>query len=326
MSDYKFHPDLEPMLPLLPGVTDFSTPEKVSEIRKLHAQMIPALEDRTDVTTEDRRIPGPEGAPEVPIRIYHPGAAAPGLAGTSSSASLPGILEIHGGGFMTGSIQMMDAWCQKAAAEVGAVVVSVDYRLAPENPFPAGVEDCYTALCWLAANAGSLGIDPLRIAVSGQSAGGGLSAGTALMARDRGGPALALQLLEIPELDDRLDTPSMVAFEDTPVWNRPNAVWSWKHYLGPDHQSGDSVSPYAAPARAEDLSGLPTTYISTMQYDPLRDEGLRYGMRLMEAGVTVEMHSYAGTFHGSAMVPDAEPSARNAAEVMTILRQMLRGA
>ena len=196
MSDYKFHPDLEPMLPLLPGVTDFSTPEKVAEIRKLHAQMIPALEDRADVTTEDRQIPGPEAAPEVPIRIYHPTADAPGLA--SGSDSLPGILEIHGGGFMTGSIEMMDAWCQKAAAEVGAVVVSVDYRLAPENPFPAGVEDCYAALCWMAANTDALVVDPRRMAVSGQSAGGGLAAGTALMARDRGGPALTLQLREIP--------------------------------------------------------------------------------------------------------------------------------
>ena len=169
-------------------------------------------------------------------------------------------------------------------------------------------------------------MDATRIAISGQSAGGGLAAGTALMARDRGGPALALQLLEIPELDDRLDTPSMLAFEDTPLWNRPNAVWSWKHYLGPDHAPGALVSPYAAPARAEDLRGLPTTYISTMQYDPLRDEGLRYGMRLMEAGVTVEMHSYAGTFHGSAMVTEAEPSVRNLAEVVTILQQVLRGA
>ena len=326
MSDYKFHPDLHAMLPLLPILTDFSTTEKVRKIRKLNAEMMPVVEDRTDVTTEDRMIPGPKGAPEVRVRIYRPGAEAPGLSAGNGDNPLPGILEIHGGGFMLGSIEMTDRWCQFITATVGVVVVSVEYRLAPEHPFPAGIEDCYAALCWMATNADSLGVDATRIAISGQSAGGGLAAGTALMARDRGGPALALQLLEIPELDDRLDTPSMLAFEDTPLWNRPNAVWSWKHYLGPDHAPGALVSPYAAPARAEDLRGLPTTYISTMQYDPLRDEGLRYGMRLMEAGVTVEMHSYAGTFHGSAMVTEAEPSVRNLAEVVTILGQVLGGA
>ena len=326
MSDYKFHPDLHAMLPMLPVLTDFSTAEKIRKIRKLNAEMLPVVKDRTDVTTEDRMIPGPAGAPDVLVRIYRPAANAPGRSADDGDGPLPGILEVHGGGFMLGSIEMTDRWCQLIAAKVGVVVVSVEYRLAPEHPFPAGVEDCYAALCWLASNADSLGVDTARIAISGQSAGGGLSAGTTLMARDRGGPALALQLLEVPELDDRLDTPSMLAFADTPLWNRPNAVWSWKHYLGPDHAPGDPVSPYAAPARAEDLRGLPATYISTMQYDPLRDEGLRYGMRLMEAGVTVEMHSYAGTFHGSAMVTEAEPSRRNLAEVVTILRQVLRGA
>ena len=197
------------------------------------------------------------------------------------------------------------------------MVVSVEYRLAPEHPFPAGLEDCYAALVWTATEAKKLGIDPERIAIAGQSAGGGLAAATALLARDRGGPKLCFQLLEIPELDDRLDTPSMLAFTDTPLWNRPNAVWSWRHYLGPDHRG--EVSPYAAPARAENLAGLPPAYISTMEFDPLRDEGILYALRLLQAGVSVELHSYPGTFHGSALLPTAEVSRRNMEEVFGVL-------
>lgn len=316
MSDHDYHPELRAMIPLLPTVTDFSTVEKVQEVRELHDSMIPQVPDRDDVETEDRQVPGPDGEAEVRVRIYRPSSAV--------SDVLPGVFEIHGGGFMTGSIEMMDAWCQRIAAELPAVVVSVDYRLAPEHPFPAGIEDCYAALSWMAAHAADLGVDAARIAIAGQSAGGGLAAGLALLARDRGGPQIAYQLLEIPELDDRLDTPSMLAFQDTPLWNRPNAVWSWRHYLGA--QAAGDPSPYAAPARAEDLAGLPPAYVSTMQFDPLRDEGLRYAMRMLEAGVAVELHSYAGTFHGSMLVPDAEPSRRNSEEVLVLLQRALSAA
>jgi acetyl esterase/lipase len=199
--------------------------------------------------------------------------------------------------------------------------VSVEYRLAPEHPFPAGIEDCYAALCWTAQHAAELAADPARLAIAGQSAGGGLAAGTALLARDRGFPALCFQLLEIPELDDRLDTPSMLAFDDTPLWNRPNAVQSWRHYLGPTHTG--EPSPYAAPARAKDLAGLPPAYVSTMEFDPLRDEGILYALRLMQAGVSVELHSYPGTFHGSGLLPSAEVSKRGAREVLDALRRAL---
>ena len=141
------------------------------------------------------------------------------------------------------------------------------------------------------------------------------------MARDRGGPSLCFQLLEIPELDDRLDTPSMQGFTDTPLWNHPNAVWSWRHYLGPDHQG--EVSPYAAPSRATDLSGLPPAYVSTMEFDPLRDEGILYALGMMQAGVAVELHSYPGTFHGSALIATAEVTRRNAQEIMEVLKRRL---
>ncbi len=317
VSERRYDPAFRELIPTLPTVADFSTPEKVRAARAEHEKMFAAFasaERRTDVATEDRRVPGPAGAPDVPVRIYRSARA--------SRDPRPAVFEIHGGGFLTGNIEMMDAWCERVAAEVDAVVVSVEYRLAPEHPFPAGVEDCYAALAWTGANAVALGVDASRIAVAGQSAGGGLAAATALLARDRGGPALCFQLLEIPELDDRLDTPSMRAFDDTPLWNRPNAVWSWRHYLGPAW--GGDVSPYAAPARAEDLSGLPPAYVSTMEFDPLRDEGILYALRLLQAGVSVELHSYAGTFHGSGLLPSAEPSRRNAAEVLGALARGLR--
>jgi acetyl esterase/lipase len=313
MSERAYEKDLLPLLPLLPGVQDLSSVEAIREARSQQAPFVEPPPDREEIEKSDRKVPGPKGAPDVGIRVYRPKA--------TSSAPRPGLLEIHGGGFLFGDIEMMDSWCQMIAAEVDAVIVSVDYRLAPEHPFPAGVEDCYAALSWMAANADELGVDAERIAIGGQSAGGGLAAATALLARDRGGPAPCFQLLEIPELDDRLETPSMQAFTDTPLWNRPNAIWSWRHYLGPDH-SGD-VSPYAAPARAEDLSGLPPAYVSTMEFDPLRDEGLIYAMRMLQAGVPVELHSYAGTFHGSSLIPVAESSKRSLREVVEVLTRSL---
>ncbi len=313
MSKYDFDPDFDEYIPALPTVQDFSSLEKIQALRELRSEEMEIPPDREDVQMTDRRVPGYQGGPEVSIRIYSPKAAA--------ARPRSGILEIHGGGFMLGSLEMMDPWCQMIAAEVDAIVVSVDYRLAPEHPFPAGVHDCYAALLWTAEHADDLGIDTQRIAIAGQSAGGGLAAGTALLARDQGEPALCFQLLEIPELDDRLETPSMLAFQDTPYWNRPNAVWSWHHYLGPDHEGDPSI--YAAPARAKDLSNLPPAYVSTMEFDPLRDEGLRYAMAMLEAGVSVELHNYAGAFHGSAFVATAEPSRRNTQEIVSILNRRL---
>lgn len=313
MTDRNYDPEFAEILPMLPTVADFSTAEKVAEMRAGRADLFAPPPDRDDVTKEDREVPGRGDDPAVPIRIYRPTDAPAG--------PLPCLFEIHGGGFITGSIDMMDGWCQAVAADAKALVVSVEYRLAPEHPFPAGIEDCYAALCWTAENADGLGIDAARLAIAGQSAGGGLAAGTALMARDRGGPALCFQLLEIPELDDRLETPSMRAYTDTPLWNRPNAVWSWKHYLGTDHTG--EVSEYAAPARARDLSNLPPTYVSTMEFDPLRDEGILYALALMQAGVPVELHAYPGTFHGSALLGTAEVSRRGSREVMDSIRRAL---
>jgi acetyl esterase/lipase len=231
------------------------------------------------------------------------------------------VLYIHGGGFCVGSIASEHLGAMAAAAAADAVVVSVEYRLAPEHPFPAGLEDCYAALTWLASRADTLGVDPQHIGVMGSSAGGGLAAGLALLARDRGGPGLCFQMLCIPELDDRLDTPSMHAFTDTPMWNRPSAEVSWRYYLG---DAATEVSPYAAPARAEDLSGLPSAYVSTMEFDPLRDEGILYALRLLEHGVSAELHQFPGTFHGSHAIAQAEVSQRLVVEMLGSLRRGLR--
>ena len=223
---------------------------------------------------------------------------------------------------MMGDIEMMDVVCQMYCSELDAVIVSVGYRLAPEHPYPAGLHDCYAALVWLHDQAADLGVDPSRIGVGGGSAGGGLSAAVALLARDLGGPALCFQFLQIPELDDRLETPSMQQFTDTPLWNRPNAVWSWKHYLGDLHGTDDI--PYtAAPSRCTDLSGLPPAYVTTAEFDPLRDEGILYALGLLQAGVPVELHSYPGTFHGSGLIPTAAVSQRDGAESLEALRRGL---
>jgi acetyl esterase len=309
---YRIDPELAEVTARLP-VRDWSDPPVA---RTAMDDLIASLNDSVDttgMTIADRMVPGPPGAPDVCVRIYRP---------ADRSGPVPGLLDIHGGGFAMGTIDMEHAGAARLVRELGIVVAVVEYRLAPENPFPAGLEDCYAALTWVADSAAELGIDLDRLGVFGQSAGGGLSAALALLARDRRGPGLCFQFLGIPELDDRLDTGSMQQFVDTPVWNRPNAVLSWKYYLG-DNWNGE-VSPYAAPARATDLSGLPAAYISTMEFDPLRDEGIQYAVRLLEAGVTVELHQFPGTFHGSGMATTAAVSRRAAAEMLEVLRRGLR--
>jgi acetyl esterase/lipase len=199
----------------------------------------------------------------------------------------------HGGGWIAGDLDSEHVRCVRFAAQSGCVVVSVAYRLAPEHRFPAPVDDCYAALSWTAGNADDLDLDARRIGVGGVSAGGNLAAAVTLMARDRGGPSTAFQLLAFPVLDDRMRTPSMT-FVGTPLVDGQAIARTWSFYLGDDRSD---VSPYAAPARAEDLRGLPPTFLATAEFDPLRDEGIEYGLRLLAADVTVELHNFAGTFH-----------------------------
>lgn len=311
MTAYAFDPEIAAVVPLLPDLPGADP----SAIRAALSEMIAALgpPDTTGVQIEDRRIPGRDGDPAVPIRVYRPvqrGAPA-------------AVYNVHGGGFIAGDLETEHASNVKFARELGVVVVSVDYRLAPETPFPGGLEDVYAGLVWTAAHADELGIDPRRIAIQGTSAGGGLCAALALLARDRGGPHIAFQFLSVPELDDRLITPSMTAFTDTPLWSRPRAVLSWDCYLGPGRAGADDVSVYAAPARATDLAGLPPAYVSVMHFDPLRDEGVAYALAMLAAGVSVELHLFPGTFHGSMLIQDAAISQREQAETIAVLRQAL---
>ncbi len=299
---YAFDPEFHDMLPFFPQ-SDFSDPiSQREQMVEMMGQLLGEV-NTAGVLIEDKTISSQvnqhaSDAPDVLLRIYRPG---------NQSDVTAGLVYIHGGGFAVGSIETEHSGAVSMCRDLGIVVVSVEYRLAPEHPYPAGLEDCYTALSWLHQQANDLNVDASRIGVFGGSAGGGLSAGLALLARDRNGPALCFQCLGIPELDDRLETPSMKAFTDTPLWNRPSAINSWKFYLGDQYTpGGDDVPYYAAPARAKDLSGLPPAYVTTMEFDPLRDEGIEYALRLLQAGVNVELHSYPGTFHGSSM---ANPSA-----------------
>ncbi len=295
------------LLPGLDGFLEASGPRglagisDVAERRVKFAEMMAAgappdgAED-DGVVSEDRLVPG---EPEVPVRVYRPAGA---------SGSLPALLYIHGGGFVIGSIETEDPIARMLASEVGCVVVSVEYRLAPEHPYPAQVDDCYAALRWVADQAGELGIDPSRLGVYGGSCGGGLAAATALMARDRGGPALALQMLLYPMLDDRCETPSCAEIHDLGLWDTWANREGWEAMLG-DETGGAGVSQYAAPARAIDLAGLAPAYIDVGELDCLRDEDIDYANRLIEAGVPTELHLYPGAYHAWELFgPDAKVS------------------
>jgi acetyl esterase/lipase len=308
---YAIDPELLPWLDLLPSFA-FEDFEGLQQARAQLRERMPQMPVYT---------PGQEldiqnvTAGDVPVRVYSP---------VNRDGALPGLLYIHGGGFILGDLDISDSACKQYADKLGVIVVSVDYRLAPEHPFPVPLEDCYTALTWLANKASELGVDSARIGVAGESAGGGLAAGVALLARDRGGPALCFQYLGVPELDDRLTTPSMTEYVDTPLWNRPNAIYSWAAYLGDVTPGGDDVSIYAAPARATDLAGLPPAVVTACQFDPLRDEDIIYAQRLMQAGVITELRHYPGTFHGSGMVTEAAVTKRMQADALEDLRRGLR--
>ena len=294
-------PELEAFLSLFPrpSLTDpLAARESFADL----ASAAPAA-DVSGMEIEDRTVPA---EPPVPVRIYRPQQAH------------GAIIWMHGGGFVMGNLDTEHPWASRIAAGSDATVISVGYRLAPEDPFPAAPDDAYAVLTWAAENAAELGVDPTRIAVGGHSAGGGLAAAVALRARDEGGPAIRFQLLNQPGLDDRQLTWSSRNSTDTPWMDSAKVSQLWRYYLG-----STPATPYAAPARAADLSGLPPAYIAAAELCPNRDEDIDYALRLLQAGVSVELHQWAGTFHGSQAILSAEVSQRQIAELCAALRRGL---
>jgi acetyl esterase/lipase len=249
----------------------------------------PGLSD--NVVRTEHLVPGD---PSVRVRVHRP---------VGVEGRLPSVITIHGGGYVIGSYDMDDPLLDRWCPSLGVVGVSVEYRLAPETSYPGPIDDCYAALCWTHDHADELGVDPGRIGVYGLSAGGGLAAALALLARDRGEVTLAFSLLDCPMLDDRAATPSIRA-AGLYVWGAGSNEFGWRSYLGQLYGS-DEVPPYAAAARATDLVGLPPTCVIVGSIDGFRDEDIDYAQRLNQAGVPCELHVIAGLPHGYLLAPDA---------------------
>ena len=254
---------------------------------------------------EDRTVPGPAG--EIPIRVYAPEGTGP----------FPVLVYYHGGGWVLGSIPSHDSVCCQIANAAGCLVVSVEYRLAPEHKYPAAVDDAYAATGWVVDSAGEIGADPRRVAVGGDSAGGNLAAAVCLMARDRAAFQPVLQVLIYPITDYNLNTPSYLENAEGYLLTRETMKWFWQCYL---EREEDGSQPFASPLRAEDLSGLPAALVITAEYDPLRDEGEAYAARLRDAGVPVTLTRYDGMIHAfirrTALFDQAKVAMREVSEAL----------
>jgi triacylglycerol lipase len=249
-----------------------------------------------DVDRTEHRVPGTDGGPDVRVLHYEPRGRA---------AASPALLWMHGGGYVIGNADQDDVLCRRIATETCAVVTSVDYRLAPETPAPGPVDDCYAALAWVHGNAASLGVDRCRIAVGGMSAGGGLAACLAILARDRGKIPIGFQLLIYPMLDDRTATTEPAhPYAGEFIWTPADNRFGWSSYLGGE-PGKPGVSAYAAAARVESTAGLPAAFIGVGSLDLFAEEDTAYAVRLMREGVPTELHVYPGGYHGFNMVPDA---------------------
>jgi acetyl esterase len=258
-------------------------------------------------SVEDMTVAGPAGA--VPVRLYTPDGKKP----------FPVIVYFHGGGWVIGDLDTAaDAWARSLAAETGAVVVSVDYRLAPEHPYPAGLDDCYAVTEWVAEHGEEIGVDGGQLAVAGDSAGANLAAVVALRARDRGGPRISFQLLGCPVTDHDFETGSYRDCGEGFFVERTTMEWFWDHYVS--NVSGRD-DPEVSPLRVDSLAGLPSALVITAEYDPLRDEGDAYAARLREAGVTVAHHRYDGMIHCFYVMPFTRSK-----DALAAAAQVVRGA
>jgi acetyl esterase/lipase len=292
-------PGLDALLQAFPG--GLSAIADVGERREALRRFLEAakagLPANDRVVAEDIAAPRAGAAGDVPLRIFRPAA---------SVEALPCIFYIHGGGMLLGSIDDDALLCAMLSEALQVTVVALAYRLAPENPYPAALEDCVHSLRWLMDSARQLRICPDAVAIYGGSAGGNLAIATALFLRDHGGPALRLVAAPYPMLDDRNTTPSSREITDPGVWNRDANREAWDYYL-----AGRAPDAYAAPARAQDLQGLPPLFMDVGEVDLFRDETIEFAARLLRAGVPTELHVYPGAYHGSEIfAPDAPLSAR----------------
>jgi acetyl esterase/lipase len=260
-------------------------------------------------------VPGPPGEPDVRLLTCRP---------TNIHEAVPAVYHVHGGGMMAGSNRLGIGEILDWAGDLGMAVVSVEYRLAPQTRHPGPVMDCYAGLLWTSEHSREMGIDPSRLILAGSSAGGGLAAAAALLARDRGGPLLAGQMLMMPMLDDRNDTVSAVQMARLGLWDRASNEAGWTALLG-TARGGPTVSPYAAPARAVDLSGLPPAFIDVGSAETFRDEAVLYASRIWQSGGQAELHVWPGAFHGfTALVPGAGLSREARMARARWLRRLLR--
>jgi acetyl esterase/lipase len=310
----RLDPELAPAFMAQPrpdGALDLAAMRR--RLRQAIALLGAQLPPGDDVRVHDIAAPADGLRPAVPMRVFE----------SRRRESDAVLLWIHGGGFFAGHHEDDGLFAIPMVRETGCTIVSAGYRRPPEHPYPAAVDDCMAALRWLAGPARPLGFAPGKLAIGGISAGGCLAAVTALRARDENGPALCFQLLLVPCVDSRSDTPSMHEIEDSRSWRRSANLAAWQMYAGPGCLG--ELPPYAAPGRAKDLSGLPPAYIEVAEVDPLRDEAIDYAARLMRAGVRTELHVYPGAYHASTYYqPQAEVSRRAAQDTAQALRRALR--
>lgn len=300
--DALLDPEIAEALRSMPRMGAFSF-DQLPAMREQRAAQAPAVVLSDRVERRDCVVPGPPGAPDIKLRIHRPAGA---------DALRPCVYWMHGGGYVFGTYEMEDLRFDKWCPPVDCVGVSVEYRLAPETPYPGPLEDCYAGLAWVHRNAAALGVDPMRIGIGGASAGGGLAAGLALLARDRAEVPLAFQLLIYPMIDDRMTTTS--SGWDVPIWPPGANKSGWAAYLG--ELAGGDVPIYAAAARAADLAGLPPALIVVGALDGFLDEDVDYALRLTHAGVPTELHVYPGGPHGFDALLPGTALARRARKAM----------
>ncbi len=305
--DAESKPPLEALWEAMPGGFN-SIPDIVARRAAMSASRAAIPKGNfPQLQVAEYQYPGPEN--ELTLRLYRPETAA---------ADSPGLIYIHGGGMIMGDLESQDENMREAATELNIPIASIDYRKAPEHPYPAAPEDCYAGVSWVFANAQALGMDPSNIGLMGASAGGGLALAVALMLRDRQGPSLKYLLPIYPMIDDRHETTSSNEVVDIGIWDRAGSIEAWNWYLG-----GAEADSYAAPARAENLSKLPPTYIDVGDLDLFRDENITIVQRLSAAGVSVEFHLWPGAYHASELfAPNAALSRKIWSTRYTAIRRM----